>query len=212
MNNYGPSNTFRQLNKGTDYIQNSYNLSDGVTKITPNLIFKGVVIDVDFGVLKSTTLASFTPPFSVFAKIIGMDDDVFDPTNQQTKTYYPPLFPMHTICIPEIGEGWVSETELYYLLKGEFYNEEVIHHGKPKWLGRQHVDIWFPKHKIGIEYQGLQHDQPVEFFGGEEGFIEGQKRDKRKKKLFKENNSILIEVREGYSIEDVVNEIKKNIT
>jgi len=104
MNNYGPSNIFRQLNKGADYIQNSYNVSDGVTKITPNLIFKGVVIDVDFGVLKSTTLASLTPPFSVFAKIIGMDDDVFDPTNQQTKTYYPPLFPMHTICIPEIGE------------------------------------------------------------------------------------------------------------
>ena len=46
--NYGPSNIFRQLNKGTDYIQNSYNVSDGVTKPTPTLIFKGVVIDVDF--------------------------------------------------------------------------------------------------------------------------------------------------------------------
>ena len=114
--------------------------------------------------------------------------------------------------VPEIGEGWVSETELYYLLKGEFYNEEVIHHGKPKWLGRQHVDIWFPKYKIGIEYQGLQHDQPVEFFGGEESFIKGQQRDLKKKKLFKENNSILIEVRKEYNIEDVVNEIKKNIT
>ena len=114
--------------------------------------------------------------------------------------------------VPEIGEGWVSETELYYLLKGEFYNEEVIHHGKPKWLGRQHVDIWFPKYKIGIEYQGLQHDQPVEFFGGEESFIKGQQRDLKKKKLFKENNSILIEVRKGYNIDDVVNEIKKNIT
>ena len=114
--------------------------------------------------------------------------------------------------VPEIGEGWVSETELYYLLKGEFYNEEVIHHGKPKWLGRQHVDIWFPKYKIGIEYQGLQHDQPVEFFGGEESFIKGQQRDLKKKKLFKENNSILIEVRKGYNIDDVVNKIKKNIT
>jgi len=114
--------------------------------------------------------------------------------------------------VPKIGEGWVSETELFYLIKEKLPSEEITNHGKPKWLGRQHVDIWFPKHKIGIEYQGLQHDQPVEFFGGEEGFIEGQKRDKRKKKLFKENNSILIEVREGYSIEDVVNEIKKNIT
>ena len=102
--NYGPSNIFRQLNKGTDYIQNSYNVSDGVTKPTPTLIFKGVVIDVDFDAIKSTTYASAVPPFSVFAKIIGMDDDVIDPTDQETKVYYPPLFPMHTICIPEIGE------------------------------------------------------------------------------------------------------------
>jgi hypothetical protein len=114
--------------------------------------------------------------------------------------------------IPKIGEGWVSETELYYLLEEKFSNEEVIHHGRPKWLGRQHVDIWFPKHKIGIEYQGLQHDEPVDFFGGEEGFIEGQKRDLRKKKLFEENNSTLIEVRKGYELDDIVNEIKKNIT
>ena len=113
--------------------------------------------------------------------------------------------------VPEIGEGWVSETELYYLLKGEFYNEEVIHHGKPKWLGRQHVDIWIPKHKIGIEYQGLQHDKPIDFFGGEEGFIEGQKRDLRKKELFNENNSILIEVREGYKLDDIVKQIKTHL-
>ena len=113
--------------------------------------------------------------------------------------------------IPKIGEGWVSETELFYLLKENLPSEKIIHHGKPKWLGRQHVDIWFPKRKIGIEYQGLQHDKPVDFFGGEEGFIEGQKRDLRKKELFKENNSILIEVRKDYKLEDVVNQIKKHL-
>ena len=102
--NYGPANIFRQFNKANDYIQSSYDLADGVTRIAPTLIFKGVVIEVDFAAIKSTTYASIIPPFSVFAKIIGMDDDVLDPTNQQNKTYYPPLFPMHTICIPEIGE------------------------------------------------------------------------------------------------------------
>jgi hypothetical protein len=111
--------------------------------------------------------------------------------------------------IPKIGEGWVSETELFYLLKEKLPSEKIINHGRPKWLGRQHVDIWFPKHKIGIEYQGLQHDRPVDFFGGEEGFLEGQKRDLKKKKLFKENNSILIEVRKGYELDDIVSQIKK---
>lgn len=110
--------------------------------------------------------------------------------------------------IPKIGEGWVSETELYYLLKYEFKDDEVIHHGKPKWLGRQHVDIWFPKYNVGIEYQGLQHDKPVEYFGGEESFLKGQLRDERKKELFIENNSSLIEVREGYKIELIIDNIK----
>ena len=102
--NSGPKNIFRQVNRGTDYIQSSYNVSDGVTKITPNLIFKGVVIDVDLTALKSTSFASVTPPFSVYAKLIGVDDDVEDPLVTQDKIYYPPLFPVHTICIPEIGE------------------------------------------------------------------------------------------------------------
>lgn len=113
--------------------------------------------------------------------------------------------------IPKIGEGWVSETELYHLLKEYFDKETIIHHGKPKWLGRQHVDIWFPEHKLGIEYQGLQHDQPVEFFGGEEGFLKGKERDEKKKRLFKENNSTLIEVRKGYDLQEVIDEIQKYI-
>ena len=102
--NAGPPNITRQFNKGLDYIQSSYNVSDGVTQISPTLIFKGIVIDVDLSALKSTTFASIIPPFSVYAKLIGIDDDVEDPLVTQDKIYYPPLFPVHTICIPEIGE------------------------------------------------------------------------------------------------------------
>tara|TARA_R110002072_G_C7887008_1_gene528492 strand:+ start:81 stop:1259 length:1179 start_codon:yes stop_codon:yes gene_type:complete len=108
----------------------------------------------------------------------------------------------------KIGEAWISETELFYKLKNHFSDFEVIHHGKPEWLGRQHVDIWFPKHKVGIEYQGLQHDKPIDFFGGEIAFLKNKERDKRKKSLFKKNNSILIEVRKGYDFESIVKEIK----
>lgn len=113
--------------------------------------------------------------------------------------------------VPRIGEGWVSETDLYYKLKGHFPNKKVIQHGKPKWLGKQHIDIWFHEHRIGIEYQGQQHDRAIEFFGGEKSFEEGKKRDERKRMLFKENNAILIEVREGFDFELLCQEIKSHI-
>ena len=113
--------------------------------------------------------------------------------------------------LPKIGEGWISETTLYYQLKTFFKNEKVVHHGRPHWLGPQHVDIWFPDHSIGVEYQGIQHDKPVDFFGGEEGFKKNMERDLRKKRLFNENNSFLIEVRKGYNLEDLIKSIKTTI-
>ena len=110
--------------------------------------------------------------------------------------------------VPRKGEGWVSETDLYYKIKESLKPIEVIHHGRPKWLGRQHLDIWIPSIKIAVEYQGAQHYKPIDFFGGEEAFIEGQNRDERKKQLCKENNIKLIEVRDGYNLDEVLNQIK----
>lgn len=83
--------------------------------------------------------------------------------------------------LPKIGEGWISETNLYYEIKEHFESEIVVQHGKPKWLGKQHLDIWLPKRNIGIEYQGDQHYYPVEFFGGEASLIKNKERDNRKK-------------------------------
>ena len=113
--------------------------------------------------------------------------------------------------IPRIGEGWVSETELYYKIKEAFPNEKIIHHGRPSWLGQQHLDIYFPEKNIGIEYQGLQHDKPIDFFGGQEAFQDNQKRDKLKKRLCKNYNCHLIYVYPEYNFKDVKTEIQKHI-
>lgn len=113
--------------------------------------------------------------------------------------------------IPRIGEGWVSETDLYQKIKNYFSHLVVKHHGKPNWLGRQHVDIWIPKHKIGIEYQGEQHFRPVEFFGGEDAFLKNVERDENKKRLFELNEATLIEVKKGYSLEKLIKKIEKII-
>jgi hypothetical protein len=56
--------------------------------------------------------------------------------------------------IAAIGEAWVSETELLYRVPELLPGVEVIPHGQPKWLGRQHLDIWIPTHSVGIEYHG----------------------------------------------------------
>lgn len=110
--------------------------------------------------------------------------------------------------VPKIGEGWISETELFYKIKEYFSSIEVKQHGRTKWLGKQHIDIWIPKYRIGIEYQGEQHQKPIDFFGGEEGFKNNIERDDRKKRLFKENNSSLIEVFPNYNFDDVIKEIE----
>jgi hypothetical protein len=115
------------------------------------------------------------------------------------------------IGMPKIGEGWISETELFYKIKDVFANHEVLHHGNPEWLGRQHLDIYFPILNIGIEYQGLQHYEPVEYFGGKEAFERNLERDEKKRMLCKSNSCALIYVNEKYDFESVVKEIKEKI-
>lgn len=116
-----------------------------------------------------------------------------------------------SIGAKKVGESWIGETELYYKIKSAFPNIEVIQHGRPTWLGRQHLDVWIPMLNIAIEYQGQQHDKPIEFFGGVEAFEKGLKRDKLKKKKCLENKVNLIEVREGYDLDKIIEEIEKDI-
>lgn len=106
--------------------------------------------------------------------------------------------------LPKVGEGWISETKLFYQLKDEFSNHVVLQHSKPKWLGRQHFDIYFPFLNIAVEYQGKQHFESVEYFGGHESFKQNQIRDKRKRELAKNNNCELIYVEPGYEIQDII--------
>lgn len=114
--------------------------------------------------------------------------------------------------VPKIGEGWVSETSLFYLVKTYFENDtEVIHHASPDFLGRQHYDIYIPEYKIAIEYQGAQHHKPIEYFGGEEAFVKNQERDKRKKEISRVNGVVLFEVLPNYDEKKVLNKISNVI-
>jgi len=107
----------------------------------------------------------------------------------------------------KVGESWISETELFYKISSSLPKLKIIQHGRPSWLGRQHLDIWMPELNIAIEYHGLQHDQPVDFFGGHQAYEKNIERDNRKKELCKENGVKLIEVREGYDLDSLLTEI-----
>ena len=117
-----------------------------------------------------------------------------------------------SIGIPKIGEGWISETELFYMLRDTYSHLLVQQHGRPSWLGRQHLDIYFPILNIGVEYQGIQHYSAVEYFGGEESLSKNIERDQRKRQLCEENDCILIYVEDGYDVNTIINEVDKAIS
>ncbi len=99
--------------------------------------------------------------------------------------------------VPLIGEGWISETQLFKNLEQLLSDHKVIHHGKPEWLGRMHLDVYIPELKDAFEYQGKQHYQAVNYFGGQESFKQTQKRDKEKARLCEENGVTLFYINEG---------------
>jgi hypothetical protein len=92
--------------------------------------------------------------------------------------------------IPKIGEGWVSEMKLYDLVKAVF--PEVQHHAIPEWLKPQHLDVFVSSRKLAFEYQGKQHLEVVDFFGGQTSFESTVNRDRLKAKKCKAQGIILI--------------------
>ena len=63
---------------------------------------------------------------------------------------------------------------------------------------------------IAIECQGIQHYKPVEFFGGEEKYQEGTKRDILKKLCLKAMGIPLVEVR--YDEDDIENFLRQRLS
>ena len=91
------------------------------------------------------------------------------------------------------------EIELYKAVRDYFQdsNAIVLSNIKPSFLGgRLELDIYVktsrPKKKIGIEYQGKQHFESMDVFGGPDAFEKLNERDRRKRVLCKENNVELI--------------------
>lgn len=60
--------------------------------------------------------------------------------------------------------------------------------------GNLSYDFYLPSHNLLIEYNGKQHYQPMEYFGGNKQFETQLEHDKRKRNYAKENGIELIEI------------------
>ena len=110
--------------------------------------------------------------------------------------------------VPEVGDGWVSETELFNLVRDAFPSTRVSRHARPVWLAPQHLDVFLPHENIALEFQGEQHYKPVEIFGGEPAFVRQLERDARKRAACVANGCHLIEVRARYDPDELLRTIR----
>lgn len=109
--------------------------------------------------------------------------------------------------LPNVGEGWLAETRLFHELREALPYLLVEQHASPDWLGRQHLDVYFPDLRFAVEYQGAQHGQPVAYFGGQEAFELQKRRDKRKRSLCQRHGVTLLHVHPGYDLSSVVAQV-----
>ena len=113
--------------------------------------------------------------------------------------------------IPRVGEKWINETLLYKYVDSLFSDLEVQREASPPWLGRQRLDIYIPELELAIEYQGQQHFQAVDFFGGQKALQKNKQRDYIKAQKCRDHNVALVyfSYKDDLSKKLVVKRLKK---
>jgi hypothetical protein len=107
---------------------------------------------------------------------------------------------------------WTSEKYVFFSVQKKFKDLKVFHHYSPPFLGLQHYDIYIPSQKIAVEYNGRQHYEPVEFFGGIEGFKETIRRDKKKKEISEKYGVTLLTHKYDEPIEYLLEKLSRIIS
>lgn len=78
----------------------------------------------------------------------------------------------------QVSARWKGQAALAQLVT-QLYPDAICEYGAP-WLNGQRIDVFVPSVGLAIEYQGEQHYEAIEFFGGKAGLHETQLRDKKK--------------------------------
>ncbi|MFH1676330.1 MAG: hypothetical protein ABIC40_04820, partial [bacterium] len=115
----------------------------------------------------------------------------------------------YKLGLPAIGEGWISEADMVRMLRSALAPLEVQSQASFPWLGAQRFDAFVPQMRLAVEYMGRQHYEPIEFFGGSEGLIICQERDKRKARISLSNGVMIEYIRYDENLKERINEIVK---
>lgn len=110
---------------------------------------------------------------------------------------------LHICAVTDLTTNHVSSCGCKFSSKGENYIKELLKEWNVSFIQQYRFnncknkrplpfDFYLPDYNICIEYQGQQHYQPVEFWGGNERFEERQQLDKIKFDYCKKNDINLI--------------------
>lgn len=119
-------------------------------------------------------------------------------------------YPMHHMRGVECPHCQNSSLEEKVAKELEKNNLKYVWHCRKKdlsWLGRQSLDFYLPEYSVAIECQGIQHFEPIEFFGGKKTFEYIKILDKNKFILCNENNINLFYINYDDKLEDKIKEL-----
>ena len=86
---------------------------------------------------------------------------------------------------------WKSEYMMFQLIKS-YFNDSIFQY-RCQELGMQSLDVYIPSIRVGFEYQGIQHYEAVDIFGGLEKLKKQKENDERKRIICNNINIKLIE-------------------
>ena len=91
---------------------------------------------------------------------------------------------------PMCSQSHLEEETMCFLIEN---NIKYEYQKKFEWLGKQSLDFYLPDYNLGIECQGIQHFEPIDFANkgpewSKNNFEKIKKFDKLKKEKLKENN------------------------
>ena len=109
-------------------------------------------------------------------------------------------------CNQSIGERQIS----IYLSNSGFVYKSQHTFSDCRYKKCLPFDFYLPDYNICIEYDGEQHFRPIEYFGGEDGFVERKRNDAIKNAYCNKNNITLLRVAYNQDVEIILNNFFNN--